>query len=65
VQDHPIQHVDASWFRDLVQLSVQLSQQLNRLDEHIRRAIADAYARGVREAAERRTGVDPEVPDHG
>jgi hypothetical protein len=62
MHDHPIQHVDATWFRDLVQLSVQLSQQLDRLDGHIRQAIDEAYARGVRDAAERRT---EEATDRG
>jgi hypothetical protein len=56
---NPIETVDASRFRDLVLLSVQLSRPLDELDEHIRQALSDAYAQGVRDATERRAHVDP------
>jgi hypothetical protein len=52
VQHHPIESVDTSWLRDLVLLSVQLSRQLDELDEHIREAIDAAYMRGVHDATE-------------
>jgi hypothetical protein len=42
---------------------VQLSRQLDELDEHIRQALNDAYMQGVRDATERRTGIDPAVHD--
>jgi hypothetical protein len=56
---HPIEGVDASWFRDLVLLSEQLRRRLEELDEHIRQALNDAYMQGIRDTVEHRTGVDP------
>jgi hypothetical protein len=55
VQQDPIQGTDVSWLADLV----VISERLDKLDEHIREALNASYLQGVRDAVERRTGVDP------
>jgi hypothetical protein len=63
MRDHPIQpDTDVSWFRDLVRLREQLRHgidALDALDDRFREALNDAYMQGVRDAVERKTGVDP------
>jgi hypothetical protein len=53
---NPIQSdTDVSWFRDLV----VIRERIDALDDRIREALNAAYAQGVRDATEHRTGVDP------